>query len=48
MGVRRLPPSQGLVHLHNLRRLHRDVKGGNILINDDGDVKIGALVLLAR
>jgi hypothetical protein len=33
---------QGLVHLHNLRRLHRDVKGGNILVNDEGDIKIGA------
>ncbi|KNC84686.1 STE/STE20 protein kinase [Sphaeroforma arctica JP610] len=30
----------GLKHLHKLRKIHRDIKGGNILITETGQVKI--------
>eukprot|EP01113_Clastostelium_recurvatum_P039690 TRINITY_DN6082_c0_g1_i2.p1 TRINITY_DN6082_c0_g1~~TRINITY_DN6082_c0_g1_i2.p1 ORF type:complete len:470 (-),score=91.96 TRINITY_DN6082_c0_g1_i2:157-1566(-) len=31
---------QGLVHLHNLNIVHRDVKAANVLLNDQGQVKL--------
>jgi serine/threonine protein kinase len=31
---------KGLRYLHGVRRIHRDVKGGNILVTESGEVKI--------
>ena len=35
---------QGLAHLHANRVIHRDIKGQNILLTDNAEVKLGELV----
>lgn len=39
---------EGLVYLHANRVIHRDVKSKNILVDDRGNVKVGALVRCER
>ena len=32
---------QGLAHLHGSRVIHRDIKGQNVLLTDNAEVKLG-------
>lgn len=33
--------SQGLSHLHKNKVIHRDIKGQNVLLTDNADIKLG-------
>jgi serine/threonine protein kinase len=35
---------QGLAFLHSCRKIHRDIKSGNILLTEAGAVKLGKVV----
>jgi serine/threonine protein kinase len=39
---------QGLVHIHDLKQIHRDIKPDNVLINHRGEAKIGDFGILGR
>lgn len=38
--------AQGLAHLHAHRVIHRDIKGQNVLLTHNAEVKLGKFVLV--
>ena len=37
---------QGLAHLHSHRVIHRDIKGQNVLLTHNAEVKLGKFILV--